>query len=665
MVRIALMLLLLLAAPALALESAPVTSARATATLVSDTDAVQPGVPLHLALRLRLAPGWHTYWRNPGDAGVAPELVLNVPAGPIAWPVPQRQPEASVMTYGYTGEVLLPVAVVPDQAGALEVEAQASWLVCEKLCVPEEGVFRLSLPVGTPGPSAEAPLFAAGAARVPRPSPFAATVSPEGVLSVMGAGLSRSTVRDAWFFPEAEGIGQPSTAPEIGDGVVRIALRPEAEWKAGAGLSGVLVLRDPGGEESALQVAAVPGAGVARMGLWRSVVFAALGGLILNLMPCVFPVLAMKAVAVAGLSGRGRRAVRAEAVSYVAGVMAAFLALGGVLLGLRAAGSVAGWGFQFQSPMLVGGMAMVLFAVGLNLSGVFAVGGRLMGAGQGLAAQGGHAGSFFTGLLAVVVATPCTAPLMGAAIAAALAGPAVETLLVFGAMGVGLALPYGLLAVAPGLARALPRPGAWMDVLKGAMAFPMYGAAAWLLWVISLEAGPAGVLAVAAGLVSLGFGLWAWGMAQRSVRRWGRRSGFAAAVVAGLGALALLPGIATTPAVTVAQDAEAFTPARLAALRAAGRPVFVNMTAAWCVTCLVNERIALAPASVQAAFAAKHVAYLKGDWTRADPAISAFLRDYARDGVPLYVLYPANDGPPSVLPQILTEGEMLSRLNGV
>ncbi len=378
-------------------------------------------------------------------------------------------------------------------------------------------------------------------------------------------------------------------------------------------------------------------------------------------MPCVFPVLAMKAVALARLSGRERGAVRGHAVSYTAGVLAAFAGLAALLLVLRAAGSAAGWGFQFQSPVFVAVMAWVLFAVGLNLSGVYEVGGRLAGTGQDLAGRSGHAGSFFTGLLAVLVATPCTAPFMGAAIAAALAAPPAATLAVFFAMGLGLAAPYALLAVVPGLARLLPRPGAWMDVLKSALAFPMYAAAAWLVWVISLQAGPDGVLAVVAGLVLLGAAAWAFGLAQRS----GRRLGYAVAAIAAALALAVLPGLgnaAAPAAATAAAGVEPFTPARLATLRAEGRPVFVNMTAAWCVTCLVNEKVALSPAAVRQAFAERGVTYLKGDWTRGDPAVSAFLRDHARDGVPLYVMYPTGQGAPVVLPQILTEAEMLSQL---
>ena len=331
----------------------------------------------------------------------------------------------------------------------------------------------------------------------------------------------------------------------------------------------------------------------------------------------------------------------------------------------REAGAVAGWGFQFQSPLFVAAMAWLLFLVGLNLSGVFEVRTRLSGAGQGLASRGGHAGSFFTGLLAVLVATPCTAPFMGVAIAGGLAAAPSQTLLVFLAMGLGMALPYLLLGVFPGWARVLPRPGAWMGVLRGVLAFPMYGAAVWMIWVLSLLAGSEGVLAGLAGAVLAGLAAWTFGMTQRAQGR-GRRLGQLVAVVSAAGVALMLTGVSSAkpPAAQAsAEGAEAFSPARLAALRAEGRPVFVNMTAAWCVTCLVNEKVALSPARVREAFAEKGVTYLKGDWTRGDAEITAFLADHHRDGVPLYVLYPPGQGAPAVLPQILTEAEILSRLD--
>ena len=656
-----------------ALESTPATTTRDTVALVSDTDAVAPGKPFRIALYIRLAPGWHTYWRNPGDAGVAPSLALTLPpgatAGPIVWPTPRRIAEGSLMTYAYAGDLLLPVTITPPKtAGPFTIQATARWLVCDQICVPEQANFRLDLPPGTPAPSAQAPLFAAHDQSVPRPSPWQASIAPDGNLWVQGPELRPATVAAAWFIPDRSGeIDDDAAQPlSVRQGGFVLELKLAKAVTPDAGLPGILVVADRSGLETAVTVRATPGVPPppAFPPIARVLMFAFLGGLILNLMPCVFPILAMKAVALAQGAARGQ--ARAHALSYTAGVLAMFAGLAAVLLAARAAGVAAGWGFQFASPVFVAAMAWLLFCVGLNLSGVFEVGSSLAGTGNALTSRGGRLGSFFTGLLAVLVATPCTAPFMGVAVAAGLAAPPAVTILVFLVMGLGLATPYAAFAAVPALARLAPRPGRWMGFLKQALAFPMYGAAAWLLWVVSQESGPSGVLGTAAGFVLLGFAAWILGITQRATTR-SRRLGQSAAVAATLLAGAVLSGIAVSPATSAAgtaagAGAESFSPARLAALRASGRPVFVDMTAAWCVTCLVNERVALSSAPVQQAFAAKHVAYLQGDWTRQNPAISKFLHQYGRDGVPLYVYYPPHDGTPVVLPQILTGNEVLREL---
>ena len=664
MFRLLTVLLLLAALPAQALESTAVVSKRATVTLVTDTDAIAPGTPFRAALRFRLTEGWHTYWKNPGDAGVPPELTFDIPTGPIDWPAPNRVAEGTVMTYAYTGTLLLPVAI-QGAIGPLTLHAHANWLVCEKICVPEEGDFTLTLATGTPAPNAQAPLFAEHDRAVPRPSPWEARIAPDGTLSVRDA--EPATIQSAWFIPDTPGRIQDDAAQILSqtrDGFA-LALKLAPDFKAAEPLTGVLSVTDRSGQRTDLAITAQPGPSPApATPLAEILLFAFLGGAILNLMPCVFPILAMKAVGLAAGFARGH--ARAHALSYTAGVLATFAALATALLAARAAGSVAGWGFQFQSPVFVVGMSWVLFAVGLNLSGVFQIGSGVVGAGGSLAGKSGHVGSFFTGMLAVLVATPCTAPFMGVAIAAGLAAPPPVTVTVFLAMGLGLATPYVLLAMVPGLGRMLPRPGRWMEVLKQALAFPMYGAAVWLLWVVSQEAGPDGVLAAAAGCVLLGFAAWVAGMAQAGTAH--PRVTGTLTVLALAGAAGILAMVAAAPpergSVAAETGAEAFTPARLAELRTAGKPVFVNMTAAWCVTCLVNERVAIRSDAVRQAFVSGGIAYLKGDWTRQDPAITAFLREHGRDGVPLYVFYPPAQGTPVELPQILTEGTVLSVLRG-
>jgi thiol:disulfide interchange protein DsbD len=662
-----------------ALESSPVTSARATVTVIADHDAVAPGQAFRIALRQRLAPGWHTYWTNPGDAGQPPEVRVTLPqggaAGAMQFPAPERIPFGPLMNFGYEGEAVftIPVTAPADIApgGRFTIDAAADWLVCERVCIPEEGVFRLDIPVaGTPVRASPATLalFTAAEAAMPRAAPFTARLGfdgPNGAIEVAGPGIAPGAVRDAFFFPLPWGVID-NAAPQpltVADGALRLGLTRGATEALPASVEGVVAITDAAGVRGAYLVSAAPGPVPAMAGgglpLWQALAFAVLGGLILNLMPCVFPILAMKAVSLAKLSGAARGTVRSHAASYTAGVVLSFLALGGLLVGLRAAGGVAGWGFQFTSPVFVAAMAWLMLAVGLNLSGVYAVGGPAS-AGGGLAAKGGHAGSFFTGMLAVLVATPCTAPFMAAAIGAALGMGAVEALAVFAAMGLGMALPYALLGLMPGLARRLPRPGPWMDRLKQGLAFPMYAAAAWLVWVLSEQAGSPAVLAVLGGAVLIGFAAWAIGVAQASGGRMGRLAGAAAVIVA----LALLPGLSAAPAPAQAAEAgEPWSEARVAALRAEGRPVFVNLTAAWCITCKVNERVALRTEAVQRSFADRDIAYLTGDWTRGDPAITAILRAHQRDGVPLYLFYPAGGGAPRLLPQILTEGIILDTIN--
>jgi thiol:disulfide interchange protein DsbD len=429
-----------------------------------------------------------------------------------------------------------------------------------------------------------------------------------------------------------------------------------------ATLEGVLLLTDQGGRRLGYEVATPLLTGAAFLPLWQALIFALIGGVILNLMPCVFPVLAMKAMALARLGGAGRGAVRLEAAAYTAGAVVSFTALAGLLLVLRGAGMALGWGFQFTSPVFVLAIAWLMLAVGLNLSGVFALGGPI-GAGGHIAARGGFLGSFATGALAVLVASPCTAPFMAAAIGAALVMPAPATLAVFAALGLGLAAPTLILALAPGLARKLPRPGPWMERLKHIMAWPMYGAALWLVSVLWAQSGSLGVALALVGGLGLGLAAWVLGRAQRD----GRRGAQLAAVLGALALVLALPfGLtAAPPAPAAAETAESWTPARVEALRAEGKGVFLNVTAAWCISCQVNERIALRREAVQAAMAARGIVYLKADWTRGDPAIAALLRAHGREGVPLYLFWPPGGGEAVILPEVLTEAMVLRQIGAL
>jgi thiol:disulfide interchange protein DsbD len=664
---IRLLILLLLTQAAHAATSAPVATERDTASIVSQSDAYAPGQPLRIGLRLQMAPGWHSYWLNPGDAGAPPTIdVTGAAAGPITYPVPQQLRESGLTSFAYTGDLLLPVTVTPPAAahGPLTLGVHATWLICANVCVPEEAQFSLTLPQGTAAPGADAPLFAATDAKMPRPSPFVAHVTPAGLLTLAAPHLA---VRDVKFFPAEAGVFDQGADPSVqNDGaVLSVQLKPLHPLDPKTHAGGVLLITDQGGETAALAVDAAPGGAAAPSvptapGLLDALLLAFAGGLILNLMPCVLPILAIKALGIARLSGAARLHMRREAGFYTLGVLAAFTVIGAATLAARAAGDAAGWGVQFQSAAFTAAMACLLFAIGLNLSGVFQIGAGLAGTGQGFASRG----SFATGLLAVVVATPCTAPFMAAALGAALSMPPASAMLIFLALGLGLAAPYAALALTPGVARLLPRPGAWMDLLKQILAFPMYGAAVWMAWVVSQQTGSTGLLAVLGGFLSVGFAAWAFGYAQLHE---GPRLLKIASLAGVAGVAAVLVGLAVAPpsgaGLALGDGAEAFSPARLAALRAERRPVLVDMSAAWCVTCLVNERVALAPAAVQQAFARHKVAYLKGDWTRQDAGITAFLRAHGRSGVPLYVYYPAG-GEGEVLPQILTEANVLAHVEG-
>lgn len=678
--------------PALSLAagSPPVSSPRATVALLSAADAAAPGQDIELGLHFRFQPGWHIYWMNPGDAGQTPRIELFAPegstVGDIRWPAPVRHVDGPVVTYVHQGDVLLPFTfkLPASHAGSTILVLKANWLVCKDICIPEEGVFRLELPAGSVQAGDDAPLFDAARAAAPVRSEWAATVDARGVLTLEGSGAGR--VQSAEFFPADWGRIEHGATQRLvleRDDMARIALTPGVEFDAARALEGVLRMTGEDGAERATWIA-TPGTSSARTPsvvlaaagvpppqerapalsspsgdlLWP-VLFAFAGGVLLNLMPCVFPVLAIKALSFARAGGSERATVRKESLAYCAGVVLSFVALAALLLAVRAAGHQAGWGFQFQSPAFVAAMAVLLFAIGLNLSGVFDVGSRLMSAGDGLAARGGLGGSFFTGVLAVVVATPCTAPFMGGAVAAALTAQPPVTLAIFTALGVGMALPYLLLAFVPGLAQRMPRPGAWMERLKQALAFPMYGAAAWLVWVLSQQSGADGVLHVLAAVLLVALAAWLFGTAQHGAQRpavWGTLSLVLA--LAGAFTAVRTPETALRQAVTD----DAYTPQRLADLRAAGKPVFVNMTAAWCVTCLMNERVALSSGQVKTAFAARGIVYLKGDWTNADPDVSRFLQTHGRDGVPLYVYFPPGAAP-VVLPQILTPGTVLEYLS--
>jgi thiol:disulfide interchange protein/DsbC/DsbD-like thiol-disulfide interchange protein len=674
-------------------------------------DGAAPGAKLWVGLQLTHAPEWHTYWKNSGDSGLPTELQWTLPAGvsagEIAWPTPRKFPIGPLANYGYNGTVLLPVplTVGPAFAGQqLDIKLQASWLACRKECIPEEGQFTLRIPaMGSTG--LHGAVFDAAFSAAPRDqAPGASALKPEtGFLNV-----ALDTLPAAWngqkleFYPETTGLIDPgapwsqawdgarwtaklrlstqrdgspaevplvvaqANAPGEGPGLagVRMTVPVQGAWPAVAAL--------PAAVSPALQAAldanvsqAVPATSGTALSLGAALLGALIGGLILNLMPCVFPVLAIKVLAFAQHAD-DRAAHRRSGLAYTTGVVLSFLALGGLLLGLRAAGEQLGWGFQLQSPAVVAALAVLFTLIGLNLAGLFEFGNVLPSGLTSLQAKNPTADAFLTGVLATAIASPCTAPFMGASLGLAIGLPALQALAVFGALGLGMALPYLAASWWPAIAKALPRPGAWMERFRQFLAFPMFATVVWLLWVLGQQSGIDGAAALLMLLVVLALLVWALGLAGK-----GRL------VLGGLSALALLwLGFAIGPNVTRMQEAatagetttsvqgvawQPWSAERAAALQAEGRPVFVDFTAAWCVTCQFNKRSTLADEGLLNEMATKKVALLRADWTRRDPAVTAALAQLGRNGVPVYAIY-KNGQPVKLLSEVLSVGEVRAAL---
>jgi thiol:disulfide interchange protein DsbD len=687
-------------APVLAAPpGAVVTTPQVKAELLAHApDGVVPGKPLWLGLKLQHQPHWHTYWKNPGDSGLPTTLTWTLPggvtAGAIEWPTPKKLPIGPLMNFGYEDTLLLPVTVtVPAgfSAARLDVALHAEWLVCKDVCIPEAGDFALSVPAQA-ATAGDAALFAAARAALP--------------LAVAGAAASAELQGDALVVRVA-GLpaawqGRPLTLlPETG-GVLQNAATPPARWEAGqwtarlpvdpqrsegpallpavlttpgqpAGLQVVLKVTTPwpavaapeplpslgGAETPSPPAPALPAA--APVSLLAALLLALAGGALLNLMPCVFPVLSLKVLGFAS-HAHDRRALLAGGLAYTAGVVLSFVALAALLLALRAGGEQLGWGFQLQSPTVVALLAALFTLIGLNLAGVFEFGSLLPGHWGAARARHPLVDSLLTGVLAVAVASPCTAPFMGASLGAAVTLPAAQALAVFAALGLGMALPYLLVSTWPGLARLLPRPGVWMVHFKTLMAFPMFATVVWLVWVLGQQAGIDGAAALLATLVALAFAAWALGSpALGGKARWS--FGVVSLLLLGAVLMGTWPALRETPAApATSAPAEAgwepWSTARVAELSAQGRPVFVDFTAAWCVTCQVNKRTTLNRSEVQADFARRRVALLRADWTRRDPLITAELARLGRSGVPVYALYAPGAAVPQVLSEILSVGEV-------
>ncbi len=681
--RVILLLFLIGIAPAYAGSSAG--TEHVQVKLVADKDAVAPGDTLTVAVVEDIIPEWHTYWLNPGDSGIAPTLSWTLPpdfvAGPILWPPPQNLPYGPLVNFGYGNHVVLlsEIKVPPDAtAGTTQkLAATFTWLVCQETCIPENAKLDISVRIAATSRIAEndADLFTKARAELPKPAPFKAELTTDA--KVLTLTIAAPEPSEAFFYPFKSGLiddSSPQLLQTQGDGFTLQLVRGELRQPLSA-LDGVLELTNAAGTMTAYTLTAAlpapptPVSMESGVGLLAALGLGLIGGIILNLMPCVFPVLSLKVLALARHAHGDHADAKTSGIAYTAGILVAFAVIAALLLGLRAAGSAVGWGFQLQSPIFVLCLAYLLFAMGLSLSGFFTLSGKFVNLGGGLTSSEGIRGSFFTGALAALVATPCSAPFMGTAVGFALTQSWPLALAIIEMLGLGLALPYLVLAFNPSLIRHMPKPGAWMERLKQFLAFPLYGSSVWLLWVLSLQAGPGGVLVALGGAVLLSFALWSYNLSRHVRHKRPRQLCIALAI---LSVLATVGSIASPrlwrdqsqsgPANSfVPAGWESFSQAQLQQLQKDGTPVFVDMSAAWCITCILNEKVALGPEMV-AAMHQKGIVLLKGDWTNQDPQITALLASFGRSGVPLYVYYPVAQKPPVVLPQILSRGIVMDAI---
>lgn len=671
--------------------------------LLPERGHIGPGEEMWVAVEQSIYPGWHTYWKNPGDSGAAPTVQWNLPEGfeigPVQYPVPEKIPYGPLVNYGYSDNViLLQKLKAPENIpeGPLTLSADVEVLVCKEICIPERGYYGMILNGPRDAWEDNSAYLARAVEKLPRETGWRAEYAQRGgefILKVTLPEKDRPEIdaADLSFFPADWGIIENAAPQKIDlrkNNIIVRQKRGERALDAIDELNGVLVLDKDA--QKAVKLSAVPGLagafaetlenlpaalkgpdvekGTATLAV--ALVFALIGGIILNLMPCVFPVLSIKALSLIKLSEKHPERARLNGLAYTAGVVLSFLAVAGILIAFKAAGSQIGWGFQLQNPAIVGGLAYLLFIIGLNLAGFFEISGHFGNLGNKLAGGEGLLSAFFTGILATIVATPCTAPFMAAALGFALIQPAYVALLIFGVLGFGLALPYLVLSFIPALRTRLPKPGHWMVTFRQFLAFPMFASSAWLIWVLSQQAGPVGVLGALMGLVLIAFGLWLL-----------RLSGGKLWLIL-LAALSFLLALGTLPAQTVsavpvtagaekpAEFGRAFTPDKLEELLQNGtRPVFVEMTAAWCITCKLNHAAALNIKSTKALFDKNDIAYLVGDWTNQDETITQYLNSFGRNGVPLYVYYGPRDEEtgkrpdPVVLPQILTPGTVKNALS--
>lgn len=683
--------------------SAPVRSEHVEAELLSEAASIAPGTPFWVGVSMKHDPHWHTYWLNPADSGLETEIEWHLPegftAGAIQWPYPQRIVLEPLVSFGYERDVLLMVEITPPDdlpvGELMEIKATVNWLECKELCMPGSAELSLRLPVdgGLPRINQDqVDRFAAARAQWPMRLAdwsFKAVSYPDRIDVLVTPPEGADRVERAEFYimdPEWVQYGPAQDWTATDTGYMFTLQRDPLYDTPPEKLRGVLVAesgwRGPNSERALyveadwsdpLALATLPAQRLSSMGV--ALLFAFLGGLILNLMPCVFPVISLKIMGFVRQAEDHRNKIWQHGLVFMGGVLVSFWVLAGLLLILRAGGEQLGWGFHLQSPTFLVGMSLLFFLLAMNMFGLFEVGMGLTGVGQDATATASWSGSFFSGALATIIATPCTAPFMGVALGYALTLSPVESMLIFTFLGLGMGSPYVLLSRYPQWLARIPKPGPWMETLKQSMGWLLLATVIWLIWVLNIMAGGDAVILLIGLLFLAGLGSWILG-------RWGniaretpvRRTAQTLALILILGSLAggvwsaqawTKPTVDATDAANGSMEWEPYSPQRLAELRAAGQPVFLDFTAAWCLSCQVNERVVLSSASVRKKFAEKGVTVLKADWTNRDEEIARALASYGRSSVPLYVVYDGEGGEPVILPEILSPGLVLNALDNL
>ncbi len=677
---------------------------------------IRAGEEIWIGLEQSIKSGWHTYWKNPGDSGTAPDINWTLPKGfsisELHYPTPDKIPYPPLLNYGYSDKVMLLQKLQAPKdlpEGPLTLIADIEVLVCEEECIPIFDTIEITLNSEGAETEDNTAYIATSRAKLPQQTNWSVTFIKNADNLVLKAklptdhGLANNTIRTANFIPEDWGIlhnaaprqshwddkagiltltqkmGERS-AQQLGEikGVIsfdtrdfllgfNVTAHPEGSKQAALALKASkskyskppktaqnsYTSNDTSGNTSDNKANNKPSSLLSIPAILGAALAALLGGMILNLMPCVFPVLSIKALSLVKIAAEKPEHAKAHGLSYAAGVIGSFLTIAAILIALQTTGSAVGWGFQLQSPTVIALLAYLFLIIGLNLSGAFEISNHFGNLGNRLTEGDGLTSSFFTGVLATIVATPCTAPFMGVAIGIALTQPAAISLLIFACLGAGLALPYVALSFIPALQKRLPKPGKWMESFRQLLAFPMFASAAWLIWVLSQQVGDLSVLMTLLGMVSIAFALW---LIQHSDKR--RILAIAAIILA----LAFVPTTSQNPSQNehIIEFGSPFSEAALGNALEGNSPVFVEMTAAWCITCKVNHSVAINIDKTRKLFAQKNVNYLIGDWTNRDENITKYLKSFGRSGVPLYVFYGAPDPQtnkrpePVILPQILT-----------